>query len=99
MKDHVSCMPLRRGMPGSAAAMAALLALLLSACGDGQEEPAAAAAAAAPAPTVTVTPAARENVTRSAEFLGRVEAIDKVDLRARVTGLPGEAAVQGGRRR
>ena len=96
MKDHVSCMPLRRGMPGSAAAMAALLALLLSACGDRPEEPAAATAAAAPAPSVTVTPAARENVTRSAEFLGRVEAIDLVDLRARVTGFLEERRFEEG---
>jgi membrane fusion protein, multidrug efflux system len=96
MKDHVSCMPLRRGMPGSAAAMAALLALLLSACGDGEDEPAAAAAAAAPAPTVMVTPAARENVTRSAGFLGRIEAIDRVDLRARVTGFLEERPFEEG---
>ena len=87
MKDHVSCMTLRRGMPGSAAAMAALLALLLSACGDRPEEAAAAAAVSPAAPTVMVTPVARENVTRSAEFLGRIEAIDKVDLLARVTGF------------
>jgi membrane fusion protein, multidrug efflux system len=86
MKGHVSCMP-RRGMPGSAAPMAALLALLLSACGDRPEEAAAAAAASPPAPTVMVTPAARENVTRSAGFLGRIEAIDRVDLLARVTGF------------
>ena len=96
MKDHVSCMPLRRGMPGSAAAMAALLALLLSACGDGEDEPAAAAAAAAPAPTVMVTPAARENVTRSAGFLGRIEAIDRVDLLARVTGFLEERRFEEG---
>ncbi|HET6520867.1 MAG TPA: efflux RND transporter periplasmic adaptor subunit, partial [Geminicoccaceae bacterium] len=75
-------------------ATAVVLALLLTACGDdGAEAP---AAQAPPAPTVTVTPAARGNVTPSAEFLGRIEAIDRVDLRARVTGFLQERRFEEG---
>ena len=42
--------------------------------------------AAAPAPAVVVAPVARKPVTPTATFQGRVEAVDKVDLRARVDG-------------
>lgn len=42
--------------------------------------------AAAPAPAVAVVAAARKNITPSATFTGRIEAIDRVDLRARVEG-------------
>jgi membrane fusion protein (multidrug efflux system) len=38
------------------------------------------------APAVTVVAVARKNITPSVTFTGRVEAIDKVDLRARVNG-------------
>ena len=88
MKDRASGTPVRRRRARPAATAAILVALLLALAGCGaEEEPAVAAAAAAPAPSVMVTPAARENVTRSAGFLGRIEAIDRVDLLARVTGF------------
>ena len=88
VKDRASGTPVRRRRARPAATAAILVALLLVLAGCGaEEEPAVAAAAAAPAPSVMVTPAARENVTRSAGFLGRIEAIDRVDLLARVTGF------------
>ena len=87
MKDRASGTPVRRRRARPAATAAILVALLLALAGGAEEEPAVAAAAAAPAPSVMVTPAARENVTRSAGFLGRIEAIDRVDLLARVTGF------------
>ncbi len=40
-----------------------------------------------PPPAVTVVVAAQKDITPSFEFIGRVEAIDKVDLRARVEGV------------
>jgi membrane fusion protein (multidrug efflux system) len=43
-------------------------------------------APAAPPVAVVVVPVARKPVTPTASFLGRVEAVDKVDLRARVDG-------------
>ncbi|MDE1993128.1 MAG: efflux RND transporter periplasmic adaptor subunit [Rhizobiaceae bacterium] len=44
------------------------------------------AASAAP-PSVTVTRAVAKDIRPSVSFTGRVEAVDKVDLRARVTGF------------
>jgi membrane fusion protein, multidrug efflux system len=41
----------------------------------------------APVPAVTVAPAAYEDVTASLGFTGRVEAVDSVELRARVQGF------------
>jgi membrane fusion protein (multidrug efflux system) len=42
--------------------------------------------AAAPPPAVTVIAAARKDITPSVTFTGRIEAVDRVDLRARVEG-------------
>jgi membrane fusion protein (multidrug efflux system) len=56
---------------------------LLAGCGDQQEQ----APAAAPPPAVSVIEVAPQDVAPSAQFLGRVVAIDKVDLRARVQGF------------
>jgi len=45
-------------------------------------------AAAPPAtPAVGVRPAAMKGVTRSFEFVGRIKAVDKVEVRARVEGF------------
>src|SRR5437660_4862702 len=45
-------------------------------------------AAAPPAtPAVDVRPAAMKGVTRSFEFVGRIKAVDKVEVRARVEGF------------
>src|SRR5438132_10039466 len=43
----------------------------------------------APPPAVLVRPAERRSMTKEAEFVGRAEALEKVDLRARVTGFLG----------
>ena len=60
------------------------LSLMLAACGK-TETP--ATAAAAPAPAVTVTRVVQQDVTPRSTFTGRIEAVDKVDLRARVQGF------------
>ena len=48
---------------------------------------AAAAEGAVPAPAVTVSPVASRQVTETADFVGRVVAIDKFDVVARVPGF------------
>jgi membrane fusion protein (multidrug efflux system) len=55
-----------------------------------------AQAAAPAAPAVGVTPVARRAITRSNEFIGRVEAADRVDLAARVTAFLDERAFTEG---
>jgi membrane fusion protein (multidrug efflux system) len=57
--------------------------LLLAACGEAEQTP----AAAPPPPAVSVVEVEPQNVTPSAQFVGRVAAIDQVDLRARVQGF------------
>lgn len=47
----------------------------------------AAAQGALPPPAVSVTPVASRQVTETGDFIGRVTAIDKVDIVARVTGF------------
>jgi len=56
--------------------------LLLSACGEADQTP-----AAAPPPAVSVVEVEPQDVTPSSQFVGRVVAIDQVDLRARVQGF------------
>ncbi len=46
-------------------------------------------AQAPPTPAVLVQPAEMRSLARRADFIGRVEAIEKVDLRARVSGFLG----------
>src|SRR5262245_46749576 len=60
-----------------------LLAPFLYACDQAEQKP----AAAPPPPAVTVAKVARTDITPSATFTGRIEAVDKVDLRARVQGF------------
>ena len=73
-------------------AAAALVALVLAA-GAGwwlfgtPAKPPQAAAAQPPAPAVGVRLAAMKGVSQSFEFVGRIKAIEKVDLRARVEGF------------
>ena len=62
----------------------ALSLIVLAAC-DQQDQ--TGAAEAAPPPGVTVTPVMQQEIVESVEFLGRVAAIDHVDLRARVQGF------------
>jgi len=78
---------------GAAVLLAAALALPLAAC---DSEDGSQATAAAPPPAVTVVPVTREPVTEQVEFVGRVEATDHVDLRARVTGFLTERAFEEG---
>ena len=59
------------------------LVVLLAACGAEEE----AASADQPPPAVTVTLVERQDVTPKFEFVGRVEAIESVELRARVEGF------------
>jgi len=51
---------------------------------------AATAQGAPPPPAVSVTPVASRQVTETGDFIGRVVAIDKVDIVARVTGFIGQ---------
>ena len=61
-----------------------VLAALLAGCG--KSEP-TASSAAAPPPAVTVVRAVVEDVTPTRTFTGRIQAMDKVDLRTRVQGF------------
>lgn len=61
-------------------------ALLIGAGADAQEPP----QAAAPPPAVTVASVEQKDVTPSVTFNGRIEAVDSVDLRARVEGFVAE---------
>ncbi len=63
--------------------VAFLAAALLSACDKSEQKPAAAPAP----PAVTVVKVTRMEITPSSSFTGRIEAVDKVDLRARVDGF------------
>ncbi len=63
---------------------AALAAMLLTACDDKAQD---AAATPAPPPAVSVMAVAQKDVTPAADFVGRVVATDKVELRARVQGF------------
>jgi membrane fusion protein (multidrug efflux system) len=68
---------------GGRAGAVVLLAGLLAGCDQDSAVPTAVAVP----PAVTVAAAALKDVTASAGFVGRVEAIDRVDLRARVAGF------------
>lgn len=59
------------------------LALSLAACGEEKQQ----ASAPPPPPSVTVVRVAAQDVRPSLTFNGRIEAMDKVDLRARVDGF------------
>jgi len=58
--------------------------LALAACDEKKE---AAQQPAAPPPAVFVARAALQPITQGADFVGRVEALEKVEVRARVTGF------------
>jgi membrane fusion protein, multidrug efflux system len=58
------------------------LVLLLGGCEERKQ-----AAAPPPSPAVGVRPAAMKGVTESFEFVGRIKAVNKVDVRARVEGF------------
>ena len=60
-----------------------LACFLLAACGPGEDP----AAAAPPPPAVVVAPATVRDIAGSREFIGRTQAFQEVDLRARVQGF------------
>ncbi len=72
-------------IPRAATVVAALLLLLphLTAPPTGAASP----GPAAPPPTVMVAPVTEQDVTPATEYVGHVEAIQQVDLRARVEGF------------
>lgn len=64
--------------------LAGLVMLAGAACDD---KPVAPTAGAAAPPTVLVARVERQAVTQGAEFIGRVQALERVEIRARVTGF------------
>ncbi len=75
------------------ASIALTLLVTLAGCDDKKQ---AAAQSAPQAPAVVVAAAERQAVAESAEFVGRVEALEKVEIRARVTGFLGDRYFQEG---
>lgn len=77
----------RNGLGAKVAGRVALLALLgaLAAC-DGSSNAAQQEAALPPPPSVSVAKPVVREVVEDDEFVGRFEAVDEVDLRARVGG-------------
>ncbi len=67
----------------SLAGLSVAAAIALSACADSHAK---AAAAAPPAPEVSVAEVVAREVTQWDEFTGRVEAVESVDVRPRVSG-------------
>ena len=63
-----------------------LPALLLIGCNE-KEKPSAPSSGPQQAPAVIVAPVDRRPVAQTLDFVGRVEALEKVDIRARVTGF------------
>jgi RND family efflux transporter MFP subunit len=83
----------RRSSPSTRSTLVALAmagtvgasALLLPGCGN-ESARAAAAQQAAPAPQVSVADVVQRDITRYEEFTGRFEAVERVELRPRVSG-------------
>jgi membrane fusion protein (multidrug efflux system) len=73
--------------PAHVGARVASVALCLGALGGPAGAPRAQEAAASPPPSVTVLTVARREFTPSYTFTGRIEAVDSVELRARVEGF------------
>jgi membrane fusion protein, multidrug efflux system len=69
-------------LPFGRAAIVSSVALALTGCGDGKQ-----AAPSAAVPAVTVVKVVAEELRPASTFTGRVEAKDKVELRARVDGF------------
>ena len=76
-----------RDTKGAACLMLPVVLALSLLPGCKEETPPARQQAAAPPPTVFVARVERQAISRGADFIGRVEAIDKVDIVARVTGF------------
>lgn len=78
---------------GSLALLLTGLLTLASCDGSGDQQ---AAAPPPPTPSVGVVAATERDVTTAYSFNGRVEAVDKVDLRARITGFLEKRAFEEG---
>ena len=70
----------------SIAPIALAVALIMSACSSNEAAESKAAAAAAQLPQVTVAQAIGRKVTEFDEFTGRFEAVERVEVRPRVSG-------------
>jgi len=68
----------------------AVLAVALAGCDEKASQSSSQPPEQQPAPTVIVAEADRQSIAESANFVGRVEALEKVEIRARVTGFLGE---------
>ncbi len=79
--------PRRWWIPATAALAVVAIAVLGWFLLKGQSAPHQAAAAAAPPPSVGVRLAGTKGVSQSFEFVGRVQAVNKVEVRARVEGF------------
>lgn len=79
-RDHRGARPSRGALPIAAAAALSLLA------GCGAETP-TEPASAAPAPSVVAIAVTQAPIEDQAQFVGRVVAVEKVELRARVQGF------------
>jgi RND family efflux transporter MFP subunit len=71
----------------------AVIATTLAACGQRQQ---AQAPAAPPPPTVSVARPVEKNVVEWDEYTGRFDAVDTVDVRARVSGVLNEVLFKDG---
>ena len=81
--------------PAPRVTILAAILLGIAGCGDGGENTAQPAQPAAP-PAVGVVAVAEAEITPAVSFVGRVDAIDRVDVRARVTGFLEERAFDEG---
>ena len=81
-------------MRGFVAASLAFVAFGVAACDQSAEE--AGDGASPPPPAVGIAPVVRQEVTPSLEFVARIEAINSVDLEARVIGFLVERLVADG---
>jgi membrane fusion protein (multidrug efflux system) len=71
--------------PGNVILLLSLLVILALSSGVAAAPP---GPVAGPSPVVTVAPVTLQDVNPSEEYVGHVEAIQAVDLRARVEGFP-----------
>lgn len=85
---RLSSLPRSRGVTGVVRrGFAVIMIMTASALAACDSEPQQSTQAAAPPPAVVVAAAERRDITSSTDFVGRVEAVDKVELRARVQGF------------